>query len=89
MTHRLTISIPDDVADRLEQEPNASAFIAEAVRHRMRGEQIAKVIEADGIQVTAQGRARARERLNEARSRLTAPEAVAGRAVQLAEWNRG
>lgn len=89
MTRRLTISIPDDVADRLDQEPNASAFIAEAVRHRIHGEQIAQIIEADGIRVTAHGRALARERLNEARSRLTVPEAVAGRAAQLAEWNRG
>ena len=37
MTRRITISLPDDVADRLDEAPNASAFIASAVRHTVRG----------------------------------------------------
>jgi hypothetical protein len=40
MTKKLTISVPDEVADRLAQEDNVSAFIASAVRRVMVGEEV-------------------------------------------------
>jgi hypothetical protein len=38
MSRRLTIYVPDDVADRVEREENASAFFTEAARRVMRTE---------------------------------------------------
>jgi hypothetical protein len=83
MTRRLTISLPDDVAERLDNEPNASAFIAEAVRHYQHGEQVAAALAADGLAVTTQGRSRARSALDQARQHAAQPEQVAARAALL------
>jgi hypothetical protein len=79
MTHRMTISLPDDVAARINAEPNASAFIARAVRHLIRGEGLDAMIADDGFVVTAEGRARMREKLNAARAAMGRPDAVAAR----------
>jgi metal-responsive CopG/Arc/MetJ family transcriptional regulator len=83
MTRRITISLPDDVADRLDEAPNASAFIASAVRHTVRGEQTAGMLASAGIEVTEEGRERARQRLREARERLRRPEVQAARLERL------
>jgi Arc/MetJ family transcription regulator len=40
MTKKLTISVPDEVADRLAQEDNVSAFITSALRRVMAGEEV-------------------------------------------------
>src|SRR5689334_23302056 len=40
MTKKIAISVPDDVAARLEREPNVSAFVTEAVRTRMDAEEV-------------------------------------------------
>jgi Arc/MetJ-type ribon-helix-helix transcriptional regulator len=39
MTRRITVSLPDDVAEYLDQHPNSSAVVSEAVRACM--EQVA------------------------------------------------
>jgi hypothetical protein len=71
MTQRVTVSLPDDVAERLGSEQNASAFVAEAVRDRMVREKTAALLAAHGFEVTPEGRTRARRRLDEARDRMT------------------
>lgn len=71
MTTRVTVSLPDDVAARLETEQNASAFVAEAVRDRMSRERTAELLTAHGFQITDEGRATARRKLDEARNRMT------------------
>jgi predicted transcriptional regulator len=76
MTQRVTISLPDDVAERLSQERNASAYVAEALRDRIEREQTGALLADHGFDVTDAGRSRARDRLSEARRR-TSPERFA------------
>lgn len=66
MTKRVTVSLPDDIADRLEAEPNASAYVAEAIRQRAIREAGRRMLAEQGFQITDEGLARARERLAEA-----------------------
>lgn len=82
---RVTISLPEDVAERLEHEPNASAFIAEAVRQRIRVERIDVMLADAGLVITAEGRARARGRLTAAHAYMASPEAVRARSA----WGTG
>ncbi|MDM4723468.1 hypothetical protein QTQ03_29235 [Micromonospora sp. WMMA1363] len=60
--HRLTISVPPDVAERLADEKNASAFVTERVRTHIRLEALRRDLAAAGIHVTQRGVAEARAR---------------------------
>jgi hypothetical protein len=71
MTQRLTVSLPDDVAARLSQEANASAYVTAAVRREMARESTERLLEAHGFTSTAEGRAAARTKLDAARERIT------------------
>ena len=62
MSKRVTVNLPDDVADRLGLEGNASAYVTEALRERMEREQTHALLAEHGIPVTGEGIARARER---------------------------
>ncbi|GGM40144.1 hypothetical protein GCM10011608_26220 [Micromonospora sonchi] len=59
---KLSISVPEDVAERLERESNTSAFLVNTVRARMRLENLTTMHEEFGITVTPEGVARARAR---------------------------
>jgi hypothetical protein len=72
MTAKLSISVPDDVAAWLSEQPNASAAVAAAVRAHMRAVRTDEVLRAAGIEVTEAGKARWRERLG----RPMAPEVL-------------
>jgi hypothetical protein len=76
MTQRVTVSLPDDVATRLEQETNASDYVTAAVRRRMAVESIEHLLRGQGFAITAEGRAAARTKLDAARARTT-PDARA------------
>lgn len=76
MTQRVTVSLPDDVAARLERERNASAYVTEAVRERIVREQTMELLAAHGFEVTDEGKARARAARDEARQRVS-PERFA------------
>ena len=76
MTRRITITLPDEIAERLDVEPNASAFIAEALRAHIRVEQSWAALREAGYVPTPESRARARQRLDAARARVT-PESLA------------
>jgi len=52
MSKRITVYLPDDVADRVEESPNASAFITSAVRAAMRREETERALHEAGITVT-------------------------------------
>jgi hypothetical protein len=71
MTQRVTVSLPDDVAQRLQDEPNASAYVATAIRERMNREAGHRLLAEQGFNITDEGRARARERLAEADQQWT------------------
>jgi hypothetical protein len=71
MTTRVTVNLPDDVAGKLDAEPDADAYVTEAVRERMGREQTSALLAEHGFEITDEGRARARRRLDEARERMT------------------
>lgn len=52
MTRKLAISVPDDVAERLDREPNVSAFISEAVRRMIVSERVRHQLAGAGLEVT-------------------------------------
>lgn len=63
MTAKRSISVPDDVDAWLDEQPNASAAIAAAVRAQMASGRIEEVLRRAGIEVTEAGKARWRDRL--------------------------
>ena len=80
MTRRLTITVPDDVAERLDREDNASAYITSQVRAGLRSEAASAMVESHGYVVTDEGRVRARAALRKAQERAESPDNVQRRA---------
>jgi predicted transcriptional regulator len=70
MSKRITVYLPDDVAERLEQSPNASAFVASAVRSAIRREETDRALIHAGIEVTPEGMAAMRERYEAGKRKL-------------------
>ncbi|HEX7744865.1 MAG TPA: hypothetical protein VF462_06350 [Micromonosporaceae bacterium] len=71
MTKKITISLPDDLAERLEREPNVSAFVAQSLRRQMAGETTREILQRLGFKITDEGLARAGERLERAQAGIT------------------
>lgn len=72
MSRRVTVNLPDDVAGRLDQEPNASAYVTAALRERMDRERTRALLAEDGFPpVTGEGITRARERRLAAGARMS------------------
>jgi hypothetical protein len=59
---KLSISVPQDVADILAEQPNASAYVTEVVRDRTRLDALRAELAHAGVHVTEQGLADARAR---------------------------
>jgi hypothetical protein len=70
MSKRITVYLPDDVAARVEQSSNASAFIAGAVRSAIRKEDTQRALSEAGIEVTPEGIAAMRERYEAGKRKL-------------------
>lgn len=63
------MSLPDDVAAYLDNHPNSSAVVADAIRARMaRGDAVAAALREVGVELTEDGRAWARSVLSRPRS---------------------
>jgi len=73
MTRRLTISLPDDVAERIDRESNASAYIADLVRKATRNEKLIAYLKEE-VGVTDEGIARVREWRRQSRLAWDTPE---------------
>lgn len=71
MTQRITVSLPDDIADRVTQEPNTSAYVAEALRQQIEREDTRALLAEHGFTLTEDGRQKARQRLAQAREKMT------------------
>lgn len=71
MTRKIAISVPDDVAARLEREPNVSAFIAESVRIRMRAENVRRVLADLGFDFDDETRDRTASELDALQAAVT------------------
>jgi hypothetical protein len=88
MTRKIAISLPDDVALRLDREPNVSAFIAESVRVRMAAENVREGMTAAGFGLTDEGRVRAAGELDALHAAVT-PELRSQAAELQARVKRG
>jgi post-segregation antitoxin (ccd killing protein) len=88
VTRKITISVPDDIAERLDAERNVSAFVSEAVRRRIDAELTHQTLMRLGFDLSAEGMAEARRRIDEARAMIT-PELSAKMAAILADARRG
>jgi post-segregation antitoxin (ccd killing protein) len=72
MTRKIAISVPDDVAERLDREPNVSAFITETVRRRMVSDRVRESLVRAGLSVSDEGVARAAAELDNLHAGITA-----------------
>lgn len=88
MTKKIAISIPDDVAERLSSVDNVSAYVTEAVRRRMQGEETRAALRRLGFNITDEGVSRMRERLREMEEHAT-PERFAAARERLTKLARG
>jgi hypothetical protein len=55
MTAEVRVSVPDDVADWLKRQSDASAAVTEAVRAQIRAAQIDEVLRAAGVEPPGAG----------------------------------
>jgi hypothetical protein len=76
MTRKFSITLPDDLAEMLDGEENASAFIADALRRRRDREDARTFLSRIGYDVTDAGVARMRTRLSAKRSAIAAKAAA-------------
>jgi len=64
MTKRITVSLPDDVAEYLAHHPNSSAVVTDAVRAQMdRGSTTRAMLRVAGFNITDEGAAKWRDKL--------------------------
>ena len=61
MTKKLAVSVPDDVAERLSQEANVSAYVTVAARRRRAGERSVEMLRTLGFDLSPDKMAEARE----------------------------
>jgi predicted transcriptional regulator len=71
MTRKITISLPDDVAERLAQQSNVSAYVTESVRRRLESESLREALVARGFNITDEGVAAAGLELARLRASFT------------------
>lgn len=70
MTKKITISIPDEVAERLRTEENASRYFTELARRDIYREQVERHLIEVGVPLTEEGRVGWRRRLSAARANV-------------------
>lgn len=72
MSKRITINVPEDIAEYLAGSGNASAYATESIRRRIRAEATHSFLRAEGFAVTDEGVARARARMRAAAEQAAA-----------------
>jgi hypothetical protein len=77
MTRKLSISLPDDVAERLDKVDNVSAYIADAIRMKSRREAILQMLHDHGYEFTEEQIAIARTKWADVLKRGRSPESLA------------
>lgn len=77
MTRKFSITLPDDLAELLDEQDNASAFIADALRRKSQREDVRAFLSRQGYHVTDEGVARMHTRLA-AKRRAIAVKVAAG-----------
>jgi hypothetical protein len=87
MTRKLTISLPDEIAERLDRERNVSAYIAETLQRRIDHEHTVEMLTKAGYVFTEAEMDQASARLLDGRRQVT-PEWVAAADDLLASARR-
>jgi hypothetical protein len=86
MTKKIAVSLPDDIAEQLKGKPNVSAYVAEALRRRLDGDEIRRRLAAVGRPITDEQVADARAEYDEMMASARAnPELQAAAAKLYAE----
>jgi hypothetical protein len=62
-TRKISVSIPEELADQLDGLPNVSEYVTEALRRRQRADSLGQVFATHGVAVTDEGKARLRARM--------------------------
>jgi hypothetical protein len=88
MTRKITISIPDDIAERLDREKNVSAFVAGSLRRTIDAEHTRRVLTQLGFDLSEKGMAEARSRYDAAMASVT-PEMSEEALRLIADASRG
>jgi hypothetical protein len=70
-SRKISVSIPEELADKLDGLPNKSEYVTEALRRRQRADRLEEVFAAHGVSVTDEGVARMRARLADKTRRRT------------------
>jgi hypothetical protein len=70
MTTRVTVTLPDDVAESLKGLANVSAYVTEALRAKIETESLREMMARHGIRVTVDGSTHARTFLARRRNEL-------------------
>ena len=90
MTVKLTISLPDDLAAIAQSQPNTSAYIAEALRHRVRSDALQRALDQAGIDdIPEEEYARIVREHREIARRRDDPKFQAENAATLERWRQG
>ncbi len=76
VTRKISITLPDDVAELLDREENASAYIAEAIPLRQQREHVRDFLARHGYTVTDEGIGRMKQRLADKKRRVAAKVAA-------------
>src|SRR5262245_61273759 len=71
MTRKLSISLPDDLAARLDEAENASAVIATALRKHFMGASVRETLNRHGFNITDEGLAQAQREYDKALESIT------------------
>jgi hypothetical protein len=72
MTKKITISVPDDVAARLDKVDNVSAYLTALARRDLRRETGLRQLSEAGFDISSEGVDRARAQLRAAANRVSA-----------------
>jgi hypothetical protein len=87
MTRRITVSLPDDVAEYLDKHPNSSAIVADAVRAQMQRVATTRaMLAAAGFTITDEGVAKWRGKLRPPTEEQRAESRRRLEAIQAGRW---
>ncbi|GAB1642617.1 hypothetical protein [Krasilnikovia sp. MM14-A1259] len=87
MTRRITVSLPDDVAEYLESHPHATEIVTDAVRARIkRAARTLKTLETTGSRSTPESRAWARSALRPLTDEQRAEVRRRSALIQAGRW---
>src|SRR5882724_8762820 len=83
MTKKIAISLPDDIAEQIKDQPNVSAYVTEALRRRLASDEVRTRLRAVGYEITDEQVAAARVEREEMMARANADVELQAAAAKL------